>query len=54
MIEKSNNTWRPQYLDILKEELLKRNHSNKNLDEQFEKAWNSKMAQLEMKYEETL
>ena len=54
MIERSNNTWRPQYLDILKEELSKRNHSNKNSDEQFEKAWNSKMAQLEMKYEETL
>ena len=25
-----------------------------NSDEQFEKAWNSKMAQIEMKYEETL
>ena len=54
MIERSGNTWRPQYLNILKEELSKRNHSNKNSDEQFEKAWNSKMAQLKMKYEETL
>ena len=25
-----------------------------NSEEQFEKAWNSKMAQIEMKYEETL
>lgn len=38
-------------INSIKKDLSK---TNKNIDKQFELAWNSKMAQLEMKYEETL
>lgn len=38
-------------INSIKKDLSK---TNRNIDEQFELAWNNKMAQLEMEYEETL
>lgn len=38
-------------INSIKKDLSK---TNRNIDKQFESAWNSKMAQLEMEYEETL